>query len=664
MQDVKQKKNTRKAGRHGEQTPVKKKDMFHILHPNIHQKILLICFFLGFLSIGSLFFIDWVVHEHPQGTQFVKYAIYGALAGLLLVYALSLLIMRCTILRPLRDLTDAMVSMAKGNTYIEIPGKGRSDEVGELAVAAEIFRHKMFMAKEMMKAQSANQAKSDFLANMSHEIRTPMNSIIILSDMMEQGQLDSEQRELNKIVNKSAKSLLQILNDILDLSKIETLHFSLEHRAFDLREAVHETMEMFSQGAEEKGVKILTTVAHDVVPRFVGDRGRVIQILRNLVGNALKFTDKGAVYVFVSKEKETGRIVIEVEDTGIGIPEEQLQTIFEKFNQANNATTRAYGGTGLGLTITKQLVEMMDGEIVVESIKGEGSRFRCFLSLEECDFGAEAHKKAVSDGSIGTGHVDMASRILVAEDNPTNQFIVQKLLEKIGFTNIDFVENGKQALQKMDDKDYDLILMDCQMPVMDGYEATGWIRNLEKETEQHTRIIAVTANAMVGDSEKCLDAGMDDYISKPINAEVFQKKLFQNLTDKVANDGTHRMEETEQQEILDNRHPVDLVHMRMFTDGDQVIEKELFSIFVTQAELNIQSLENYSDAQEKAENWRKAAHKFKGAAANLGAHALSEICSTAEKEFEKSIPNKQQILGAIKEEYSNVKEFLERNVML
>lgn len=157
---------------------------------------------------------------------------------------------------------------------------------------------------------------------------------------------------------------------------------------------------------------------------------------------------------------------------------------------------------------------------------------------------------------------------------------------------------------------------------------------------------------------------MDDYISKPINAELFQKKLFKNLTDKVANDGTHRMEETEQQEVLDNRHPVDLVHMRMFTDGDQIIEKELFTIFVTQAELNIQSLEDYSDGDEKAEKWRKAAHKFKGAAANLGAHTLSEICFTAEKEFEKGTPNKQQILGAIKEEYINVKEFLERNVML
>jgi two-component system sensor histidine kinase/response regulator len=372
-------------------------------------------------------------------------------------------------------------------------------------------------------AEAANRAKSEFLANMSHEIRTPINGIVGAAELLHGTTLTHEQREYLGIIQTSAESLLTVINDILDFSKIEAGKLTLDRRTFQLRESLDALVQMFTPATHEKGLELRCDVRPEVPDALVGDVGRLRQILINVVGNAIKFTEQGEVVVRAEAASQTEDEVcvhFTVTDTGIGIPTEKQQTIFEAFTQVDGSTTRQYGGTGLGLAITARLVELMGGQIRVDSVVGQGSTFHITIR-----FGLQQSRQQAEHAFPSPQHLSpeqrQRPRILLAEDNPANQKILIRLLERHGYT-VAVVSNGQQALAALEQEQFDLALMDVQMPEIDGLTVTAMIRQREQQTGAHMPIIAMTAHALDGDRERCLEAGTDSYISKPFRvAELF-----------------------------------------------------------------------------------------------------------------------------------------------
>ena len=367
-------------------------------------------------------------------------------------------------------------------------------------------------------AESANHAKSDFLANMSHEIRTPMYGIVGAIEQLLKVDLGAQNRELAETVSTSASVLLDLIDEVLDFSKIEAGSLTLQTVGFDLTDVAGRLMEVFSGRAADKGVKLEIEVAEGIPGRLLGDPARLLQVLINLVGNAVKFTEDGRVDVNIAPrgyDDSRTRIHFVVTDTGIGIPLDLQDHLFDAFTQADSSATRRFGGTGLGLAISKRIVELMGGEIEFESAPGTGSSFYFTLPFE---------RQATDEVSLELAanvlrpvaqkrRPRRSFRILLVEDNPVNQMVASKQLELLGY-QADTADDGLQALEALEANDYDLVLMDCQMPELDGYEATRRIRQRESD-KKHTPIVAMTAHAVKGDREKCLATGMDDYLAKP-----------------------------------------------------------------------------------------------------------------------------------------------------
>ncbi len=418
----------------------------------------------------------------------------------------------------------------------------KSGELKLTEYAQELERKNEELEAALATAREATQLRSRFLANMSHEIRTPMNGVLGMTDFLLATKLTAEQQEFAESIKGSADALMALINDILDLSKIEAGKMRLDRVPFQLGATIAEVASMFALEARLKGLEFVSNIPPDL-PRVVGDPGRLRQVLRNLLGNALKFTDRGEIGVRAELLNEATNVVqirFTVHDTGIGMPTDQQSRLFESFTQGDGSSTRRHGGTGVGLAISKQLVELLGGEIGVASEPGHGSRFWFTASFGKASPAETPAPKpvVVQDRIIrSTPRIPLAApaacpqkpvpiathlRVLLAEDNEINQRITLRLLEKLGVP-ADAVVNGREAVQALEKRKYDLVLMDCQMPDMDGFEATAIVRSREVGT--HTPICALTANAMEGDRERCLAAGMDDYISKPVGLEKLQKAV-------------------------------------------------------------------------------------------------------------------------------------------
>ena len=494
--------------------------------------------------------------------------------------------------------------------------------LGSLIVAFLFIINQGRNQQRMIKALNESEKRSkefanmqeQFLANMSHEIRTPMNSILGFTNLLKRTELNPMQREYVQNIHSAGENLLTLVNDILDLSKIEAGMMHIEETRFSLRSMVSSVGAMFIEKIREKNLKFNVHIDKDVPDILSGDAVRLTQILVNLISNAVKFTDKGEITVYVqllASSETNARIKLCVKDTGIGIAPEKQSAIFERFQQAELETTRRFGGTGLGLSIVKQLIEMQGGTIKLDSEVGKGSEFIVELNYKLPDL-AQMYSEALAEQEEQVPLQKI--KVLVAEDNHMNQQLVKHLMKSWSLDHV-IVSTGIEAVEELKRNAYSIVLMDIQMPDMDGYTATTIIRN---ELKLNVPIIAMTAHAMVGEKEKCLQLGMNDYVSKPIKETV--------LYNIIARHAQHIPEKNEP------AHLIHLNYLHQLSGNDKDFEREILNQFIKQAPTELSQLEA-SIKTNDYDNVRRIAHSLKSTVGYVGlAEELQPYLEQIEKD--------------------------------
>ncbi len=512
-------------------------------------------------------------------------------------------------------------------------------------------------------AEAASIAKSQFLANMSHELRTPMNAILGMTDLALNEPLPPSVRDCLQTARESADVLLELLNQILDLSRIEAGRFELESTEFSIQKTVEHVIKTLRVRASAKGLALIYNLPSDVPETVSGDPLRFRQILMNLVDNAIKFTQAGRIAVKAEiREQSRGAVTLEfmVSDTGIGISPEDQSRIFIAFTQADASTTRNYGGTGLGLTISRKLVELMNGRIWVESKPNRGSTFHFTVRLKVHEGAATQRDERMIPPRSGVSR--RALRVLLAEDTPTNQKLAEYILTRRGH-RVEIAQNGQQAWDMLQHSNYDIVLMDVQMPVMDGFQATAKIRASSDPIKAQIPIVAMTAHALKGDAERCLAAGMDAYVSKPI-----QQEEFIEIVEVLGN--SEEEPPAAALQLVSNRPPeIAETHGKdgMVFDLNEAVSRcfgkyefflEMVACFFCETDDMFRTLRE-ARAQENAEEVRAIAHRMKNTIVYLGARPATQAILEVEKTAKnKAFPELDQALSCLDAELERLKQAL------